>query len=219
MVSSLTSKEKIRSFLPLVDFIAEVSGPFTEVVLHDVTSREHALIAIRNGRLSGRDVGAPMTDFAVHLLEHARKEGKHFITNYLGQAGGGDGKFLKSSTFFIRDDEGEIIGILGINTDLSALRELHKMLGQMIALDDEAVADIAAAEARMEEPTVRDMVRLVMDQVMNTNGSLPAEMSTEEKKKTVEELDRRGVFLLKGTVSEVAQRMDVSEQTIYRYLK
>ena len=33
MVSSLTSKEKIRSFLPLVDFIAEVSGPFTEVVL------------------------------------------------------------------------------------------------------------------------------------------------------------------------------------------
>ena len=44
-------------------------------------------------------------------------------------------------------------------------------------------------------------------------------MTTEEKKEIVEELNAKGVFLLKGTVAEVAQRLDVSEQTIYRYLK
>ena len=42
---------------------------------------------------------------------------------------------------------------------------------------------------------------------------------TVEKKEVVDALNDRGVFLLKGVVSEVASRLDVSEQTIYRYLK
>ena len=42
---------------------------------------------------------------------------------------------------------------------------------------------------------------------------------TDEKKDVVDALDAHGVFLLKGIVSEVAPSLDVSEQTIYRYLK
>jgi predicted transcriptional regulator YheO len=44
-------------------------------------------------------------------------------------------------------------------------------------------------------------------------------MTPEEKKELVDALNDRGVFLLKGVVSEVADRLEVSEQTIYRYLK
>lgn len=214
----MTSEEKVRSYLPLVDFIAEIAGPHTEVVLHDVRDRAHSLLAIRNGQLSGREIGASMTDFASHILRHGAAEGKHFITNYLGKAGS-NGKFLKSSTYFIRDDAGEVIGMLGINTDLSAYSEVHRILGHFLAVDDTAGEPVQATGKEDAEPSVKEMVYSVMDQVLNTYAVDTAHLTTEEKKDVVEMLNEKGVFLLKGTVAEVATRLDVSEQTIYRYLK
>lgn len=212
----MTKGEKLRRYLPLVNFLAEICGPHAEVVLHDVTEKEHSLVAIRNGQLSGREVGAPMTDFAGHLLRHGEHERCDYMTNYLGKAGS-NGKFLKSSTFFIRDDEGEIIGMLGINTDLTALSQAHMLLGQLLAVD--SVSEPQASSADEREYTVNEMVHSVMEQILQTYAVDPSRMTTEEKKDVVEMLNDKGVFLLKGTVYEVAQRLEVSEQTIYRYLK
>ena len=49
--------------------------------------------------------------------------------------------------------------------------------------------------------------------------SAPSRLTAREKREVVEELNARGVFLLKGVVTEVARRLSVSEQTVYRYLK
>ena len=217
-MSPKESQEKVRSYLPLVDFLAEITGPYSEVVLHDVRNKEHSLVAIRNGQLSGREVGAPMTDFAAHVLRHGKHEGKDYITNYLGKAGS-NGKFLKSSTFFIRDDDGEIIGMLGINTDLSVMSEVHRLLGEFLAVDESASNGLGASEQEEPTPSVREMVYTVIEQVMSTYAVDPSRMTTEEKKEVVDVLNEKGVFLLKGTVAEVASRLEVSEQTIYRYLK
>lgn len=217
-MTSEESAKKVRSYLPLVDFLAEVCGPYSEVVLHDVTNRENSLVAIRNGQLSGREVGAPMTDFAAHILRHGKHKGKDFITNYLGKAGSA-GKFLKSSTFFIRDDEGEIIGMLGINQDLSAISEAHKILGMFLSVDESTANGFESADRNGTEQSIRDMVYSVIEQVLANCSVDPARMTTEEKKDVVEALNDKGVFLLKGAVAQVASRLEVSEQTIYRYLK
>ncbi|MDR1873503.1 MAG: PAS domain-containing protein [Synergistaceae bacterium] len=225
----MESSGKVRSYLPLVDFLAEVVGPNSEIVLHDLSNEESSLVAIRNGGLSGRDVGAPITDFAKHVLQHGRHEGKNFITNYLGKAGSA-GKFLKSSTFFIRDDNDEIIGLLGINTDLSALSEAHRVLGQFLAIDEDINGDSAPSSTNAntnastnadanDHFSVREMVLSVMEQVLDSYGVDPARMTADEKKEAVEALNKKGIFLLKGVISDVASRLDVSEQTIYRYLK
>lgn len=218
----MTCEDRVRSYLPLVDFLAEVAGPFSEVVLHDVCNQEHSLVAIRNEQLSGRKVGAPMTDFASQILLQGEHNGRNFITNYLGKAGS-SGKFLKSSTYFIRDDDGKIIGMLGINTDLSPFWETRQIMGQILSLDDGVGEDDAAdRDAPAQEnprPTIRGMVYGVMDEILNARAVDPSRMTTEEKREIVEELNEKGVFLLKGTVAEAARRLDVSEQTIYRYLK
>lgn len=211
----MTPEEKVRSYLPLVDFLAEVSGPFSEVVLHDVSHKEHSLLAIRNGQISGREAGAPMTDFASQILRRGEHNGRNFITNYLGKAGS-SGKFLKSSTYFIRDDDGKIIGMLGINTDLSPFWEVQQIMGQMLSVNEALNGGDPAEDSR---PSIRKMVHDVMDGVLSACAVDAARMTTEEKREIVEELNEKGVFLLKGTVAEAAQRLDVSEQTIYRYLK
>lgn len=219
----MTSEEKIRSYIPIVDFIAEVAGPNSEVVLHDVRNKEHSLVAIRNGLLSGRNVGAAMTDFASHILKHGNQEGRDYITNYLGKAGS-NGKFLKSSTFFIKDESGEIIGMLGINTDLSAFSEVYRTLGQFLDVNETADNGILSGRSETGDPgdaehSIKDMVFVVIDQVLVSYGVDPSRMTTEEKKEVVDLLNERGVFLLKGAVTEVAERLEVSEQTVYRYLK
>ena len=218
----MTSEEKVRSYLPLVDFLAEITGPFSEVVLHDVRHKEHSLVAIRNGQLSGREVGAPMTDFASQILRRGEHNGRDFITNYLGKAGS-TGKFLKSSTYFIKEDDGTIIGMLGINTDLSPFWEVQQIMGQFLSVNETINGDESgnAETSVAEEPrlSISEMVHGVMEEVLSSYSIDTARMTTEEKKEIVEELNAKGVFLLKGTVAEVAQRLDVSEQTIYRYLK
>jgi predicted transcriptional regulator YheO len=200
--------------MPLVDFIADVLGPNSEVVLHDTRYPERSLVAIRNESFSGRAPGSGMSEFARDILEDGRRTGKQFISNYLSKSYGG-GKFLKSSTFFIRDDEDKIIGMLGINTDLSALSEVHRILGQMLEVNEMA----ENTDNGRERVSIRETVFSMIDDVIGMWGTEPARMTTDEKKNIVCTLDEHGAFLLKGAVTEVASRLDVSEQTIYRYLK
>jgi predicted transcriptional regulator YheO len=70
-----------------------------------------------------------------------------------------------------------------------------------------------------ERASIREMVLSVIDEAIGSGGSELVRMTLEEKKNIVCKLNAQGVFLLKGTVAEVASRLDVSEQTIYRYLK
>lgn len=215
----MSPEEKIRSYIPLVDFIAEIAYPNSEVVLHDVRNQEHSLIVIRNGQISGREIGAPMTDFAARLLNQALREGKDFLTNYIGKAGS-PGKFFKSSTYFIRDDDNEeIIGMLGINTDISVFSEMHRILAQILAVEDVLSDSQENTDSGEKNFSVQQMVGSVMDQVLNTYVVDASHMTGEEKKEVVDRLNEKGVFLIKGAVAWVAQSLEVSEQTIYRYLK
>lgn len=215
----LSPEEKIRSYLPLVDFIAEIACPGSEVVLHDVRNKDKSLVAIRNGQISGRDIGEPMTDFASRILSRGQRENKNYLTNYIGKAGN-SGKFLKASTYFIRDDNNEIIGMLGINTDISAFSEMHRILTQIMAVEDDIRSDSPEDNSREDKDiSVKEMVNAVMEQILNAYVVDASHMTGEEKREVVDILNERGVFLLKGTIAEVAQRLEVSEQTVYRYLK
>ncbi|MDR0654150.1 MAG: PAS domain-containing protein [Synergistaceae bacterium] len=210
----MTPDDRLYWLIPFIDFIAEVVGPNSEVVLHDTGDLERSLVAIRNGSLSGREAGSRMSEFAREILREGQRTGKQFISNYLGKSYGG-GKFLKSSTFFIRDSKDEIIGMIGINTDLSAVSEAHRILGQML----EVGGIEENSEPGGERASIRETVLSVIEEVIGAKGADPMRMTLEEKKNIVCELNAQGVFLLKGTVAEVASRLDVSEQTIYRYLK
>ena len=63
------------------------------------------------------------------------------------------------------------------------------------------------------------MVYSVLERVLSACKAAPSRLTAREKREVVEELNARGVFLLKGVVTEVARRLSVSEQTVYRYLK
>ena len=128
-----TGSDIVASYLPLVDFLAEALGPTAEIVLHDLRREEHSMIAIRNGELTGRRVGdATATESALRMVRRAEERGKSYMANYFGQPAGE--KILRSSSYFIRDEDRSVVGILGINVDLTQLLAARQNTTQLTYL-------------------------------------------------------------------------------------
>ena len=88
-------------------------GKDCEVVLHDLRYPDESVIAIANGDISSRKLGAPATDFILKLMQVGKKRDQEYMTNYYGKSV--NGHTLRSSTFFIHDEEDNIIGALCLN--------------------------------------------------------------------------------------------------------
>lgn len=208
----------LNAWLPFVDFLAEACGSSCEVVLHDLLNPEHSIVAIRNNHISGRSVGEGLSVFARQIMAQGEHREKNFVANYFGKAG--NSKFLRSSTFFIRDDAGELVGMLGINMDLTPLWEARKALDQMLSMGGVTSETIERVKNHQRvDLSIEEMLHALLEQTIEDYGVEPSRMTVDEKKEVVEELSAKGLFLLKGSIPEVAQKLGVSEQTLYRYIK
>jgi predicted transcriptional regulator YheO len=210
----MTQDEIIESYLPMVDFIAKVYGKNCEVILHDLRKIENSIVAIKNNHITGRKVNDTITDFALDIISKEKYKNEDFICNYSGKTDDGR-KNLRASTYYIRDEEGDLIGLLCINVDVSALINARKAINDFI-IDGES------HEIKEQENfslSINDHVSSLIIQTLAEFETEPLRMTMEEKKQVVKNLESKGVFMLKGVVNEVAKSLKVSEQTVYRYLK
>ena len=74
-------------------------------------------------------------------------------------------------------------------------------------------------EENLSTCTLEELTSTIINQVLDQAVIEPERMSADEKIAIVSQLHEKGVFLLKGSVIEVAERLKTSEATIYRYLK
>lgn len=230
----------ISSYLPLVDFLGKLIGPHCEVVLHDLTRPERSVVAIANGYISGRAVGAPLTDFALRMI----KEKAHAVADFLHEYEGAlkNGKTVRSSTFFIKDGQTELVGMLCFNVDMSRLQRLREDPGSAFLPyfnrngmrgspdlppgaaassipDPSALSSALPGESETFSESIEDLMNSSIAKVIAPYG-LPADrLSPAEREEVVHSLYKRGFFQLRGAVEHVAAAFDLSEATIYRSLK
>ena len=100
---------QIEFYKRLAHGLALQFGPNCEVVVHDLETEDvdHSIVVIENGHVSGRKLG----DGPSHIVFESMHEGTtdvHDREPYLTKTA--DGKLLKSSTIFIRNDEGKPVG-------------------------------------------------------------------------------------------------------------
>lgn len=213
----MTNKEILQAHIAMVDFIADISGPNYEVVLHDVSKPEASVIAIRNGHITGREIGSPLTDLALKVLKQKDYLGTDFITNYDGYSDQGK-KFL-SSTYFIKNDSGELVGMICVNNDISCISDLnesYKLLMERFNYVEKEPNNSPYKESF--DTSLVDVANSIISKTINNLNVPPNRMTIDEKVRIVHELNEEGVFLLKGAVSEVAEQLNISETTVYRYL-
>ena len=202
----------LQSLIPMVDGIAATFGKNCEVVLHDVKNPQSSIIAIANGHVSGRTVKGPMSEYGLKALKKSENS-KHQI-NYLKKTS--DGKILKASLLYIKDESQDIIGFLCINYDISELTIAQNILDNL--------TDINNSDSTLDDQeegfgnTINEVLSNIVNRALDATGKPVAYMSKEEKVNIVEILDDRGVFLIKGAVDYIAKVLCVSRYTIYNYL-
>lgn len=221
----------IRKYTALVKFLGEALGPCYEVVLQDVSSEKKGIIAIANGQISGREVGAPLTGNAIKMIMSRRYEETDRVINYLGVLK--NGHKIRSSTMFLYDDNGKLAGLLCINFDPSPFQEMSVNLMRLIHPDtfigkylssqkeNEASQQHLDAAAGMTEYFSADTTALMNDLFSETVAALgvpSARLKQEEKILLIARLYENGLFKLKGSVEYVAEQLGCSQASVYRYL-
>lgn len=217
----MTSKELVESYIPMAKFIATVFGPRCEVILHCLDDMEHSIISVENGHITGRSIGGCITDFALKALfgEEKENENKIFVANYPGKTSLGN-KTLRSSTFYIRDQQSKIVGLLCINIDITEMHKIKEIIDSELFMS--ASTDLVDDRDECEQfsLSVDDMVDSIFNQTMVETGYTdPAHMLKNEKQEFIARLNEKNLFALKGVVNIVARKLAISEPTVYRYLQ
>ncbi|OWY39557.1 hypothetical protein CEK28_07760 [Xenophilus sp. AP218F] len=197
----------------LADFVAALLGPDSEIAVHDLSDLNSSLKVLRNGHHSGRSVGAPATDMALLMAQECSgKGGEHYRLNYRSK--NRNGVSFRSSTLVMKDDDGKVVAMLCINIDDSRYQRALEAVQALLPTD-------LSGEQHQEvlSGCVDDVGVEIMQSVLGQYPQGAARLSAEEKVKVVCELDRRGLFSIRGFVGKAASALDISEPTLYRYLK
>jgi len=180
-------------------------------VVHDLDSNdvEHSIVAIENGHVSGRRVGDGPSHIVLEALrgDCARLEDR---LAYLTRSD--DGKILKSSTIYIRDDDGRAIGVFAINYDITL----------MLAMED-ALKGFTATQVPEREPehisrNVADLLDELIEQSVKLVGKPVPLMNKEDKVKAIQFLNDTGAFLITKSGDKVCKFFGISKYTLYSYI-
>ena len=108
-----------------MDMMEAHFGKDVELVLHNLEADyEKTIIDIRNGEVTGRTVGDGGDNLGLEVVRGTVKNGSKY--NYINYTD--DGKVLKSSTLFLRDESGRPVYALAINEDVTQMWQFEKYL-------------------------------------------------------------------------------------------
>lgn len=201
----------LQFLFKLAKGIASQFGPNCEVVVHDLATNdpESSIVAIENGQVTGRKVGDGPSHVVLEALRGEKPELQDHLC-YLTRTK--DGKILKSTTIYIRDDDGDPIGIFGINYDITLMLAMETALKQFTATEPEEKEPEAISR------NVSDLLDELIQQSVKIVGKPVALMTKEDKVKAVQFLNDTGAFLITKSGDKVCKFFGISKYTLYSYI-
>ena len=208
---TLTEQDRmiLASYRDTVLALSVYLGDAYEIVLHSLEDPEHSVIQIANGFHTGRKIGDPITDLAVHWLNKIERDPSavnhfsYFSKNKLGEP-------LKSSTIAIRGADSRIIGLLCINLYLGtpAIHLISDLLPRELSAFASEHYETNLRTVEQEVEHARDQVRL--------DPSISPQL---QKKEIIRILHHKKVFEIKNSVEQVANLLELSINTVYFHLR
>ena len=202
----MLSASTLQFLFQLAKGISRQFGPNCEVVVHDLDSNDpnSSIVAIENGHVTGRKVG----DGPSHVVLEALRSGRENLTDHLSYlTRTKDGKILKSSTIYVRDDDGEAIGIFAINYDITLMLAMEENLKQFTATDQDQ------REPERISRNVGDLLDELIEQSVKIVGKPVALMTKEDKVKAIQFLNETGAFLITKSGDKVCRFFGISKYT------
>ena len=182
-------------------------GPSCEVLIHDLQGDlDTSLVYIENGTITNRHVGDGPSHVVLDVLNY--DDGSEGRFGYLTKTK--DGRILKSSTMYIRDDNGNIEYLLGINQDITEFVMMHRSLENLIGMGQAETGTVEKITTSVSE--LLDDLLLEAERLVGKPGPL---MNKVERLKAICYLNEKGAFLISKSSEKIAEYFNISKFTLY----
>ena len=188
-------------------------GSNCEVVVHDLSDHftESSIVIIENGHVTNRKIGDGPSHIVLETLQGDHSTLEDHL-NYLTKTH--DGRILKSSTIFIRNEGGAIGGIFAINYDITGLLMAENALKALLATGP---AETEHEPERIAQ-NVNDLLDELIEQSVRLVGKPVALMGKDDKIKAIQFLNKTGAFLITKSGDKVSKYFGISKYTLYSYI-
>ena len=192
--------------------IALIFGESCETIIHDFSDGMMTNIAIYNGSVSGRNVGSHngILDSSLVDTNQIQKIGTHDIVNQLVHLK--NGRTVKSSTFFLTGED--YILALGINYEITLMAQMEQFLSSITSHSGDLFSTMSE-----DKGNDADLLVQIFDQALSRIGVSVSDMNKQDRFSLVALLKEQDYFRLQKSVRYVAEQLNVSKYTIYKYLK
>ena len=192
--------------------ISQQFGNCCEVVVHDLTDNnvDSSIVAIENGHVTNRKLGDGPSHVVLEALHGDRSSLKDHL-NYLTKTR--DGRILKSSTIYIRDEHGDAIGIFSINYDITNLLLIENAVKPLIS-----TGQTGEKEPERIPQNVSELLDSLIEQSVRLVGKPVALMGKEDKIKALRFLNDTGAFFITKSGDKVSKYFGISKYTLYSYI-
>lgn len=193
----------------VVDGVAAMYGSDTEVLIHSLDIDHPSIIKIANSHITGREVGSPITNLAMQKLRANNDVSEPYFTKNKS------GDTLRSLTSIIRNSKNEAIGLFCVNMNIDA--PFQSVLKNLLLTShvQENITYSSESFAKNTNEAIKESIDNVTKDVRMDNKI------TESKKNRAitNKLYEMGVFDLKDSAQIVAERLDISTHSVYRYIR
>lgn len=209
----MLTDDKLKFLSQIGKALAQQFGNNCEVVIHKIDPEDmnHSIVMIENGHVSSRQLGDGPSQVVLESLKKDPKKLENHI-NYLTRTH--DGRVLKSSTLYLKDDQGNLEAIFAMNYDVSNLIVAENVLKSLTKTEE--VSKTANPEVipndvnELLDDLIQESVRLV--------GKPVALMNKEDKVKSIQFLNDKGAFLITKSGDKISKFFNISKYTLYSYI-
>lgn len=204
--------DNINLLSDIAKCIAMQFGENCEVVLHDLTlPYNKTIVAIWNGHVTGRKIGDGGTNAGLEILKGSVSPDDQY--HYINSTS--DGKILRSSSKYFRDEYGKVNGSLCINLDITDLVRCENTLRSLTCPDNQ---QSVPAPSEFFIGNIDELLEKMMNEAVLKTGKEIRDLTKEEKVSIVQSLDQKGFFLIKKSAEILADFLGLSRYSIYNYL-
>lgn len=202
----------IKRYIPIAEVIGETFGKHCEVVLHDLEIPQNSVVYTVNN-VTGRRVGQSFDHIVTGVLL-SKEFNSDYSANYYFHSD--NGKLIKSSTVLIKDDNNKVIGALCINVDTTKITENIEWFKNLMPGNP----DNTHLGEGSEDKTVGDNIFEIAEDLIEKiiKGKQIDKLRRDQKIDLIRFMDEKGIFLIKGAIDKVAEKLNISKVTVYSYI-
>ena len=213
----VTLSQKLDLLKQIAHGLAVQFGSSCEIVIHDLRKKEldSSIVYIENGHVSNRKLGDGPSSVVLETLSRKPSQIQDRLS-YLTKTE--DGRILKSSTMYIRDDDDSIAYIFSLNYDITSLLTVESAIHSFISTEQKKEQGTDNNEPPKITHNVNELLDTLIEQALALVGKPVAIMNKDDKVAVVQYLNNAGAFLITKSGDKIASLLGISKFTLYSYM-